>query len=336
MPVLPKKVLSLIAAVVVLAAAALFVIQARFDGAEVERSLARLAEENGQRSLRLEGGARLALFPRPAVVLERGTLSGPGGAMAFAAFDEVRLNLAWGGLLGGPQRVTGIVLRGLRAEVAAAGSFPGAVENGPLLFDVNEVSLESADLRFGPADDGLLHLDRARVHFDGDAVDVEGSGAGLGLRDLALRMQSAPAGNVRNLAFVINGLYGAEKFDLRLTAGALRRQPEGFNAEDVNLVMQLSSGDDGFDVALRIPTLAGGLETARAEQAVLAVTHAWKNGRLTLNYGGAASLGLAGGWLEWPDVRLEVNLYEAGKGELSSKWNGATRFEVASARPAGK
>lgn len=335
MPVLPKKALSLIAAVVVLAAAALFVIQARFDGAEVERSLARLAEENGQRSLRLEGGARLALFPRPAVVLERGTLSGPGGAMAFAAFDEARLNLAWGGLLGGPQRVTGVVLRGLRAEVAAAGAFAGAVEGGTLLLDINEISLENAVLRFGPTDDSLLHLDRALVRFDGGAIDVEGSGTGLGLRDLALRVQSAPAGNARNLAFVINGLHGAEKFDLRLTAGALRRQPEGYAAEDVNLVMQLSSGDDGFDVALRMPALDGGLETARAEKAVLAVNHAWKNGRLTLNYSGAASLGLAGGWVEWPDARLEVNLYEAGKGELTSKWNGATRFEAAAARPAG-
>jgi hypothetical protein len=333
MPVSPKKIFSMIAAAVALVVVLLSVILSRFDAAEVERSLARLAEENDQRVLRLEGGARLALFPRPAVVLERGTLSGPGGAMAFAAFDEARLNLAWSGLLGGPQRVTGVVLRGLRAEVAAAGAIAGTLESGPLHFEIGEVALESADLRFGPADDNLLHLDRAVVRFDGAAVDAEGSGAGLGLKDLALRVQSAPAGNARNLAFVINGLYGAEKFDLRLTAGALRRQPEGFNAEDVNLVMQLWRDDDGFDVALRTPSLAGGLETARAEQAVLAVTHAWKNGRLTLNYGGAASLGLAGGWLEWPDVRLEVNLYEAGKGELTSRWGGATRFEAATARP---
>lgn len=335
MPVLPKKALYPVAAVAALLAVVLSIVMARFDGAEVERSLARLAEENGQRVLRLEGGARLALFPRPAVVLERGTLSGPGGATAFAAFDEARLNLAWGGLLGGRQRVTGVVLRGLRAEVAAAGAIADVLESGPLSFEIGDVSLERADLRFGPADDGLLHLDRGLLRFAGGAVDVEGSGAGLGLRDLALRVQSAPAGNARNLALVINGLYGAEKFDLRVTAGVLRRQPEGFAAEDVNLVMQLTRGDDGFDVALRTPSLAGGLETARAGKAVLAVTHAWKNGRLTLNYGGAASLGLAGGWLEWPEARLDVNLYEAGKGELTSGWNGATRFEAEAARPAG-
>lgn len=336
MTVPAKKILIPIVAVAVLAAAALFAIQARFDGAEIERGLAHLAKENGGRILRFEGGARLSLFPRPAVVLERGTLSGPGGAAAFAAFDEVRLNLAWSGLLGGPQRVTGVVLRGLRAEVDVAGSFAIPSESIPQLSDIREIALERADLRFGPGDDRLLRLDRALLHFDGGAVDMEGSGAGLGLRDLALRLQSAPAGDAHNLAFVINGLHGAEKFDLRVTAGALRRQPEGFAAEDINLVMQLTRGDDGFDVALRAPSLAGGLEAARAEKAVLAVNHSWKNGRLTLNYGGAASLGLAGGWLEWPEARLDVNLYEAGKGELSSGWNGATRFEAATARPAGK
>lgn len=336
MTVPAKKILIPIVAVAVLAAAALLAIQARFDGTEIERGLARLAKENGGRILRFEGGARLSLFPRPAVVLERGTLSGPGGTMAFAAFDQVRLNLAWSSLLGGHRRVTGAVVRGLHAEVPAAGIFAATGESGPLSFEIGEIGLERAELRFGASDDSLLRLDRAVLRFAGGEADIEGSGAGLGLRDLALRMQSAPAGNGRNLALVINGLHGAEKFDLRVTAGTLRWQPEGFDAEDVNLVMQLTRGDDGFDVALRAPSLAGGLEAARAGKAVLAVNHSWKNGRLTLNYGGAASLGLAGGWLEWPEARLDVNLYEAGKGELTSAWNGATRFEAAAARPGVK
>ncbi len=331
-----KKILALLAAVAALCLLALLVAWMRFDGAGFGRSLAAWAQEKEQRVLRLEGVPYLALFPRPAVVLGRGALSGRGGAAEFAAFDEARLNLSWVSLLGGAApRMTGAVLRGLRADVAAAGTF-GGLEGAPLQFEAGEISLERAELRFGAAAGEPLHLDQASVRIDGGAVDAEGRGAGLGLSDLALRLESAPAGKARNLALVLTGRRGAEKFDLRLAVGTLRRQPEGFAAEDINLVVQLARGDDGFDVALRMPALAGGLETARAERAALAANHAWKNGRLTLNYGGAASLGLAGGWLEWPDARLEVNLYEAGKGELSSKWNGATRFEAASARPAGK
>lgn len=337
MPALPKKILPLFAAAALLVVATFSLIQSRFDSDGFERSLVRLAQENGRRDLRLDGGTRLALFPRPAVVLERGSLSGPGGTLAFASFDEARFNLAWGSLLGGaPLRVTGIALRGLRAEVAAAGTFDVVEGDGPLHFEIGEISLERADLRFGPAEDSLLHLERALVRFDGNAVDIQGNGIGLGLTNLGVSLQSAPTENARKLALVINGLYGMEKFDLRLTAGALRRQPEGFNAEDINLVVQLAHEDDGFDVALRIPALSGGLETARAEKATLAVNHAWKNGRLTLTYGGAASLGLAGGRLDWPNARFEVNLLEAGKGELSRVWDGTTRFEAAAARPAGK
>lgn len=331
----PKKILVPLAAVAALCLLALFAAWARFDGAGFGRGLADWAQEKEQRVLRLESVPYLALFPRPAVVLGRGTLSGRGGTAEFAAFDEARLNLSWDSLLGGPApRITGAVLRGLRADAAAAGTF-GGLEGAPLRFEGGEIVLERAELRFGAAAGGALHLDRASVRIGGGAVDAEGHGAGLGLSDLALRLESAPAGEARNLALVLTGRHGAEKFDLRLAAGALRRQPEGFAAEDVNLVVQLARGDEGFDVALRAPALAGGLEAARAEQAVLAANHAWKNGRLTLNYGGAARLGLTGGWLEWPAARFEVNLFEAGRGELSSVWNGATRFEAASARPAG-
>ncbi len=329
MPDLPKRILTLSAAVAALFLLASLAVWARFDSADFGRRIVAWTQEKEQRELRLDGGVRLALFPRPALVLERGVLSGRGGAVEFAAFDQARLNLAWSALLGGPLRVTSVALRGLRAEVAAAGSFAGGAESDPLQFAIGELRLERADLRFGPADDSQLHLDRALARFDGGALDIEGSGAGLGLRELELRVQSAPAGNARNLALALNGLRGAEKFDLRLTAGALRSQPEGYGAEDVNLVLQLVRGDDSFDVALRITALAGSLETANAQKAVLAVNRGWKNGRLTLTYNGAASLGLAGNWLEWPAVRLEVNLLEAGKSELSRVWNGTTRFEAA-------
>lgn len=327
----PKKILVASVAVAAPLLLMLLVAQVRFDGAEAGRRLVDWTRETQQRVLRLDGGAHLALFPRPALVLERGTLSGHRGAEAFAAFDEARLNLDWGFLLGGPPQVTGIVLRGLRADLAGAGTFDGTAKSGPLPFAVGTIGVERADLQFGAAGP-VLHVERAQARLVDGALDVEGSGAGWGLSDLAVRLQSAPAGEARNLALGVTGLHGREKFDLRLAVGALRQGAQGFAAEEINLVAQLSRDNESFDVALRVPELAGGLESAQAGKATLSVNQIWKNGRLTLTYSGAASLGLTGAWLDWPAARLEVNLLEGGQKELFNTWQGATRFEVASAR----
>lgn len=332
MPVLPKNALFLIVAAVVLSGAALAIIQSRFDAASVEQSLVRLAQENGQLTLRLDGGVRLAVLPRPALVLARGTLSGSGGVTPFATFDEARLNLPWRFLTGGPLRVTGAELRGLSADVAASGSFDVRSESGPVQFGITEVHLEQAALRFGAGDGKVLKLERAVARIEGDALDMEGTGSGLGLSDLAVRMQSAPQGSARDLALAINGMHGTERFNLRLTVGKWQRQFDSYMLQDLNLVAQFANGDDGYDVALRVPALAGGAQAAQAEKATLAATQSWKHGRLTLTYGGAARINLADGWLEWPAAKLEVNLLEGGRSELSNVWNGATRFDATKTR----
>lgn len=329
----PKKILVASIAVVAPLLLVLLVAWARFDGADAGQRLVVWTLEKHQRVLHLDGPAYLALFPRPALVLGRGRLSGRGAAMEFAAFDEARLNLAWGMLLGGSPRVTGVVLRGLRADLAGAGIFEGG-DSSPVPFAVETLEVAGAELRFG-ADAPVLHLERVQARLANGALDAEGRGTGLGLSDLASRLQSAPLGQGRNLALGVTGLHGAEKFDLRLAVGALRTAPQGLAAEDLNLVAQLSHGDDSFDVALRVPLLAGSLRTAQADKAVLSVNQIWKDGRLTRTYGGAASLSLAGGWIDWPAARLEVNLLEAGRKELFNTWHGATRFDATSARPAG-
>jgi len=308
--VLSKKILVVSAAVACLYLLLLLVAWGRFDGADVGQRLTAWLAEKPRCVLHLEETPRLALFPRPAVVLARSTLSGRDGKVAFASFTEARLNLAWGALLGGAPRVTGMVLHGVRADLGGAGVFNGGAANG-----------------------NVLHLERAVLNIAGSAVDGEGSGSGLGLSDLRWRLQSAPAGQAHSLALGLNGLHGTEKFDLRLAIGALRQVPQGFAAEDVSLVAQWGHDAASFDVALRIPALAGDVATAQAEQAVLSVNHLWPSGRLTLTYSGAARLGVAGAWLAWPAARLEVNLLDGAKGELTHTWNGATRFEAAQARP---
>lgn len=136
----------------------------------------------------------------------------------------------------------------------------------------------------------MPHQDRYRIRIDNGEVDAEGHGGAPGLSDLALRLQSAQTGDSRNLVLRVNGLHGTEKFDLRLAVGTLRLAPQGVSADGINLVAQLTYGDDNSDVA--------------------------------------------GGWIDLPPDRLEVNLLETGQGEVLSTWNGATHFEAASARPA--
>jgi len=286
MPALPKKILSVLAVVALLAAA---IGVSRFDAEAYGRRFVELAQEQAQLTLRPQGAAHLRIFPYPAVVLGRGMLSGRGES---ATFDELRLNLGWWPLLSGKAALPGMVVRGL--DVA-----------------------------------GLLHLDEVQVRFDGNAVDIEGNGTGLGLANLSVSLQSAPQGDTRNLALAVRGQRGAEQFDLRLVADRLQLAQDRYAAEKVTLVAQFVRDGDSLDAVLSLPKVAGGYRAAQADGAALAVTHAWNNARLTAKYHGAATLDLAAGWLAWPAARLAVELHEPGKAAVETNWHGATRYTAA-------
>lgn len=287
MPALPKKILFLSAALALLIAA---IGVQRFDADAYARRFVALAQEQAQLDVRLQDAARLQLFPRPAVVLGRGSLSGHG---VSAAFDELRLNLAWWPLPSGANEATpGLLVRGLDAA-------------------------------------GGLHFDEVQARFDGNGVDVEGNGHGLGLANLSVSLQSAPQGAARNLALAVRGERGAERFDLRLVAERVQLAQERYAAENVILVAQFVRDDNSLDAVLKLPKVAGGYRAAPADQAALSVTHAWKNARLTAGYSGAASLDLIGGELAWPAAKLAVELHQAGQATVETAWHGATRYTVA-------
>lgn len=318
----------------------------RFDPAGFARQLVRLAQESGQRTLRLEGDARLTLFPGLGVELSKCMLSGRGNGKTFATLASLRLELAWMPLLlRGETVVKSIRVNGLRADLLR--DREGATNFGDLLdgdgarwprFELHKINIEHTEIRFRDESAGhayALRVDSGQVLFGPGGIDLDARGSGLGLSELAVSMQFArPAEKHANtLALALNGKRGADNFDLRLVAANLRGAPEKFSAEKISLVAQLGHGDDSLDAVLDLPAVAGGFDAAHAGAAMLEINRAWKSGALSSKHSGAADLKLAKGWLEWPAAQTEVRLRDRNKPEVVRVWHGATRFDAAAALP---
>lgn len=314
----------------------------RFDPAGFARQLVQLTQESRQRTLRLEGDARLTLFPGLGVEMSKCMLSGRGNGTTFATLANLRLELAWMPLLlRGEVVVKGIRVRGLRTELLR--DRDGATNFADLLdgydarwprFDLTKMTIEQTEIRFRDESAGhtyALHVDSGQALFSPGEIELEARGSGLGLSELAVSMQFArPADKYANtLALALNGKRGADNFDLRLVAANLHGAPEKFSAEKISLVAQLGHGDDSLDAALDLPAVAGGFDAAHAAAATLEINRAWKSGALSSKHSGAADLNLAKGWLEWPAAQTEVRLRDLNKPELARVWHGATRFDAA-------
>lgn len=313
----------------------------RFDPAGFARQLVQLAQESGQRTLRLEGDARLTLFPGLGVELGKGTLGGRGGK-PFATLAGLRLELAWMPLLlRGEAVVKGLRVNGLRADLLR--DRDGATNFGDVLvghdarwprFELNKIIVEQTEIRFRDEIAGhayALRVDSGQALFGPGGIDLEARGAGFGLSEMGVSMQFAqPAEKYANtLALALNGKRGADNFDLRLVAANLHGAPEKFSAEKISLVAQLGHGDDSLDAVLDLPAVAGGFDAAHAAAAMLEINRAWKSGALSSKHSGAADLKLAKGWLEWPAAQTEVRLRDRNQPEVAQVRHGATRFDAA-------
>lgn len=315
----------------------------RFDPADFARQLVELTQKDRQRALRLEGDVRLIFFPGLGVEVGKCLLGGRGNAKPFAAFDQLRLELAWLPLLvRGEVVVKGVGLRGLRADLWRE---PGGATNfGDLLagydarwprFALTRMNIENAEIRFRDDLAGhayALHVDHGQALVSSKEIDLEAHGFGFGLNDLAVGMQFArPADKYANtLALALTGKHRADNFDLRLVAVNLQGAPEKFGAEKVSVVAQLGHGDDSLDAVLNLPAVAGSYDAAHAAEAMLEINRARKDGARSEKHSGAADLNLAKGWLEWPEAQTEVRLREPRKPEQATLRQGAARFDAAS------
>ena len=314
----------------------------RFDPAGFARQLVQLAQESGQRTLRLEGDARLTLFPGLGVELSKCMLSGRGDGKPFATLAGLRLELAWMPLLlRGEMVVKGIRVSGLRADLRR--DRDGATNFGDMLvghdarwprFELNKIIVEQTEIRFRDETAGhayALRVDSGQALFGPGGIDLEAHGSGFGLSELAVSMQfvRTAENHANTLALALNGKRGADNFDLRLVAANLRGAPDKFSAEKISVVAQLGHGDDSLDAVLDLPAVAGGFDAAHAAAAMLEINRAWKSGALSSKHSGAADLKLAKGWLEWPAAQTEVRLRDQNQPEVAHVRHGATRFDAA-------
>ncbi|HEX5127485.1 MAG TPA: AsmA family protein [Rhodocyclaceae bacterium] len=92
--------------------AAAFYVWVSFDAHQVETGLAHYLAENYQRTLHIEGGVSLSLWPWPTLKLSNATLSEPKLDDIFLVIKQARLKLALAPLLSGRMVVSGIEARG--------------------------------------------------------------------------------------------------------------------------------------------------------------------------------------------------------------------------------
>lgn len=330
MPATLKKILILLTGIVLLGVLSLASAWHRLDPEALTRHLVRHAQEKNGLQLQLEAAPRFALLPGPSVSLGRGALRGGDGA-ELLAFEELRVDFSWLPLPGfGNPRVTGLEADGLRSGAAGLFALSRLAQSEAVPLELEELHLRRAELHW--ASHGgrplVLRLDEARARIAGNAVDWRGSGNGLGISGLSFTLQSTLKGETRDLALAVKGMRDTEKFDLRLVAETLRLAPDTFSAGNVTLAATFTQDETGRDVALEIPSLSGHYGDAQVQGATLAATHAWKDGRLTLTYSGAANLDLAAGQMAWPATDLAVSLYLRGAGEREGHWSGASRFDA--------
>ena len=330
MPVIAKKILSPLAAIILLGALSLAVAWSRLDADALARDVARHIQEKNGLQLQLEAVPRFALLPSPSVSLGRGALRGSDGAQLLT-FEELSVDFSWLPLPGfGNPRVTGLEADGLRSGAEGLFALSRLAQNDAAPLEPEELRLLRAELHWASRGGRrlVLRLDEARARIAGDAVDWRGSGNGLGISGLSFTLQSTLKGETRDLALAVKGMRDTEKFDLRLVAETLRLAPDTFSAGNVTLAATFTQDETGRDVALDIPSLSGHYGDAQTQGATLAATHAWKDGRLTLTYRGAASLDVAAGQMAWPATDLAVSLYLRGAGEREGHWSGVSRFDA--------
>jgi hypothetical protein len=330
MPAVAKRILFLLAAIILLGALSLAFAWSRLDVEALARDVARHVQEKTGLQLQLDAPTRVALLPRPSVTLGRGALRGNDGAQLLT-FEALGVDFSWLPLPGfGSPRITGIEADGLRGDAAGLFALSALAQNAAVRLDLDDIRLRRAELHFASraGQPHALHLDEARARIAGGAIDWRGSGSGLGIDGLAFTLQSTPRGAARDLALAVKGMHGTEKFDLRLVADALQLTPDSFSLSNATLAATFTQDEAGRDVAVEIPLLRGPYGAAQAEGGTLAVTHAWKGGRLTLTYSGAASLDIATGQMAWPMTDLLVSLYVRGAEEREGRWSGASRFDA--------
>lgn len=152
----------LLGGIVAVVAAVALLLWASFDAERTGQTLVRHFKDTYQRSLQLSQPPQLVLWPRPALSLQRVTLTEPGRSEAFASANRIRLDLAIWPLL---QRH--IELSQFRADGLSARLFRSA--NGEWNFADLLKPVDSAELPHWKVALSEIQINEARLAIENQA-----------------------------------------------------------------------------------------------------------------------------------------------------------------------
>ena len=256
-----KKILLGVVALIVLAAIALAVVVARFDPNQYKDTIANLVKEKKQRTLKIDGDLKLALWPKLGIEIGKTSLSEHGSEHIFASIGTARLYVATLPLLRGAVVIDRVVVDGLSAtlvrdrngdtnidDLLADASAPDAAKEKekareekaggkPIDFEVAGIAIDNASLRYrDEAANRAIALDKLALKTGrvapGQPVDLElsadvQSNAPQAAINVAMKgtVQSDPAAQ----------RHGVSKLDLRINGAALGIQGLKFTAKGTAL-----------------------------------------------------------------------------------------------------
>jgi AsmA protein len=241
-----KYLLIALGTLLVLFAGVAAYIAATFDPNAYKPQIIQLVKENRQRTLKLDGDIKLALFPRIGADLGRASLSEHKSDKEFASVESLRLALALGPLLHKELVVDEITVKGIKANVVR--SKDGRFNFDDLLskeekqpsqfkFDIDHVSVEKSALTYRDEAAGTqFALSDVNIGTGRVANGVPGK------LDLSLKVQgNAPK---LNLAIQAKGGYLFDLDKKRYAFDALSLEAKGEAAGITNLVAKLTGSLD--------------------------------------------------------------------------------------------
>lgn len=266
--------------VALLAAVAVF-IAATFDANKWKGEIARLVQEQKQRSLKIEGDLSLSLFPGIGVQLGRTTLSEHKSEQVFAAVDKARVSLRLWPLLSKRVVVDTVELDGVKARVIRFKDGRLNIDDliskddkePPARFDIAGVKLSNGELGWRDEKAGqeltLSALELTTGRLANAAADKFDLSAKLAGNKPRLAAQFAAKGEYRY--DLDRKSYGAAALDVRLSGdvadlkalelalAAAALQLTGTNEVAVDRLLLTAKGKEGgdaFEAKLEAPKLA--------------------------------------------------------------------------------
>jgi AsmA protein len=304
-----------LAALVVVVAAAVAFVMARFDADFIKAEAAKTVQEKKQRTLKIDGPLELAFWPKLGLKVGKLSLSEHKSGTEFLALESARVSVALMPLLSKQVVVDTIEIAGAKATLIRhkdgtlniADLLAPDKQPSPLVkFDIAGIKVENSQLAFRDEQGGASYAVSGLTLTTGHLANAAEGPLELAAKVSASKPKTAAelkvAGRYRyDLAkqdyalakfdMALKGeLAGMQGLDLAVAAAQLAAQPATNSLAVDSLVLSAKGkqGADAFDLRLEAPKLALTPEKASGEKIALTANLAGAQKAI------AAKLGLAG------------------------------------------